>query len=280
MFYQYDFEGNLIDEFDIATHTFNTTAELAFADTPGYIAYGGAGGAFVGQYQGNTYFFGSSPATPVSFIGIYALEAGDIPGPNPPTPPEGDAFFDFEDAFLQWVPIDADGDGYNWRLERNWGNTQNTYSISSQSRDELLELPLTPDNYLVTPYQIDCQLITFRACAKDVNFPAEHFGIAVSTTGGTDPADFTTIWETDMTAKAQGMWYDYAIDLREYDGQEIWIALHHFDCTDQFMLMVDDITLVRKWDQVSDEVPTAFTLSPNPAKDAADEKSKNAAKKN
>ncbi len=251
-------------DYNITTGVFNPTAELEFANTPGYVAYGGAGGAFVGEYNGSICFFGDSPSSP-NFIAIYAL--GDYI-PTPPEPPTGDQFYDFNDAYLRWTNIDADGDGYEWILQRNWGNFENPYSVGSQSRDELLELPLTPDNYLVCPWKLNYDCITFRACAQDANYPYEHFGVAVSTTGNTDAADFTTIWETTMEAKAQGGWYEFAIDLREYQGQDIWVALRHFGCTDQFMLVVDDITLYRSWDGVAD-TPSAPALSlyPNPAAD-------------
>ena len=247
-------------DYNITTGVFNNTAVLEFANTPGYVAYGGAGGAFVGEYDGSICFFGDSPASP-NYIAIYSL--GDYT-PAPPEPPAGDQFYDFNDGYFLWTTIDADGDGYNWMLNRNWGNFENPYSVASQSRDDMLELPLTPDNYMVAPFKLTYGLITFRACAQDAAYPEEHFGVAVSTTGNTDAADFTTIWETTMTAKAQGFWYEFAVDLREYEGQEIWVALRHFGCTDQFMIVVDDITLFREWDQVAEDNSVSLNVYPNP----------------
>ena len=83
--------------------------------------------------------------------------------------------------------------------------------------------------------------ITFWAQAQDANYSAEHFGVAVSTTGNTDASDFTTIAEWTMTAKA-GNWYQYTVDLSAYSGQG-YVAIRHFDCTDQFILNVDDIII-------------------------------------
>jgi hypothetical protein len=196
-----------------------------------------------------------------NLIGIYAL--GDYT-PEPPEPPTGDQFYDFNDGFLRWTTIDADGDGYEWQLNRNWNNPSNTYSAVSASHDDMYELPLTPDNYLVCPFKLTYGLLTFRACAQDAAYPKEHFGVAISTSGNTDANDFTTIWETTMTAKAQGAWYDYAIDLREYEGQEIWVAFRHFGCTDQFMIVVDDVTLYREWDGVTDLLTPSLSIFPNP----------------
>ena len=249
-------------DYNITTGVFNNTAVLDFTTTPGYVAYGGAGGAFVGEYNGSICFFGDSPASP-NFIAIYAL--GDFT-PEPPEPPTGDQFYDFDDGYLQWTTIDADGDGYDWNINRNWGNYNNPYSMVSASVDES-EQPLTPDNYLVCPFKLTYDCITFWACAQDASYPAEHFGVAVSTTGNTDAADFTTIQEWTMTAKAQGYWYEYTVDLREYQGQDIWVAIRHFNSTDQFMIVVDDVTLYREWDGVADSEPAMMSLYPNPATD-------------
>ena len=70
-----------------------------------------------------------------------------------------------------------------------------------------------------------------------------------------------------MTAKDQGIWYEFTIDLSEYAGQDIWVALRHFGCTDQFLIVVDDITLYRNWDAVSDKDSAFISLYPNPAAD-------------
>jgi len=249
-------------DYNITTGVFNNTPVLEFANTPGYVAYGGAGGAFVGEYNGSICFFGDSPASP-NFIAIYALSDYT---PEPPEPPTGNQFFDFDDGYMQWTTIDADGDGYVWNLNRNWGNYNNPYSMVSASCDEY-EQPLTPDNYLVCPFKLTYDCITFWACAQDENYPAEHFGVAVSTKSNTDAADFTTLQEWTLTAKAQGLWYEFTVDLREYQGEEIWVAIRHFDCTDQFMIVVDDITLYREWDGVADNNIATMSLYPNPTTD-------------
>ena len=250
-------------DYDITNGVFNTTAELEFANTPGYVAYGGAGGAFVGEYKGHICFFGDSPSSP-NFIAIYSL--GDFT-PAPPEPPAGDQFYDFNDGYLSWTTIDDDGDGHNWELLRNWNNSSNPYSVMSESRDEMQQQALHPDNYLVCPFKLTYGLITFKACAQDAAYPEEHFGVAVSTTGNTDASDFTTIWETTMTAKSQGQWYDFSVDLREYEGQDIWVAIRHFGCSDQFMIVADDITLYREWTKVGETNGVSFNVYPNPTSD-------------
>ena len=232
-----------------------------FSVTPGWGYACTAGGAFIGDYNGATCFFGDVDKSP-NLIGIYAL--GDYT-PTPPTPPAGDLFFDFNDGIMEWTTIDADGDGYNWEMRRNWGNAQNPYSVTSASYDDYTGTTLYPKNYLVSPYKLDCEEITFLASAQDASNPAEHFGVAVSTEGNTNGDDFTIVWEADMTAKAAGQWYHYDVDLRAYQGQDIYVAIVHFNCSDQFMLNIDDITLYRTYDNVADNIASVLTVYPNPA---------------
>ena len=51
------------------------------------------------------------------------------------------------------------------------------------------------------------------------------------------------VWDVDMTAKEVGNWYFFNVDLREYQGQDIYVAIVHYNCTNQFMVNVDDIML-------------------------------------
>ena len=152
-------------------------------------------------------------------------------------------------------------------MRQNWGNTQNPYSVTSASYDDLNDIILYPKNILVSPYKLDCEEITFIACAQDANHPEEHFGVAVSTEGNTDASDFTIVWETDMDAKGAGSWHYYSVDLRDYQGQDIYVAIIHFSSANHFMLNVDDITLYRTYDQVNENDGTQLTVYPNPATD-------------
>ena len=171
-------------------------------------------------------------------------------------------YYDFEDGLQGWTTIDADGDGFNWieskeRLGVGYGR-ESFYCLFSQSYDNTFDI-LYPDNYLVTPQKFELgeePIFSFWACAQDLEYPEEHFGLAISTAGNTSADDFTTIKEWTLSAKSsreQGTWYQYLVDLREYKGQEVWMALRHFNCFDQYFLAVDDIELIgvmqpMKWD--------------------------------
>ena len=250
-------------DYNINSDSMDPNIIFDFAETPGWGYACSAGGAFIGECNGSIYFFGDVDKSP-NLIGIYAL--GDYT-PTPPTPPEGNIFFDFNDGIMQWTTIDADGDGYCWDMRRNWGYAENPYSVTSASYDDLTQTALHPQNYLVSPYKLDCEQITFIACAQDAEHPTEHFGVAVSTTGNTSADDFTIVWETDMTAKATGEWYYYNVDLRAYQGQEIYVAIVHFACSNQFMLNIDDVMLYRTYDQVAENNTNHVSVYPNPGID-------------
>lgn len=157
-----------------------------------------------------------------------------------------------------WTTIDADGDGFNWAI-----NTQDlTYrsynqpeglgyngstdmvisgSFCSNSNDETYSgKPLFPDNYLVSPSLALGGTISFWAKGMDAADCAEVFGVAVSTSGNTNAANFTMVGET-KTATAE--WTLYSFDLSEYEGQNGYVAIRHFNCTDQDLLCVDDIEI-------------------------------------
>ena len=157
--------------------------------------------------------------------------------------------FDFEQDYVEgrlinWTTIDADGDSYNWTLSpigEGYGHNGSdgvlmSYSYSNYSG------ALNPDNYLVSPklaMTANNHYVTFFASALDEAYPADHFGLAVSTTG-TNATDFTMLQEWTMTAK-QGGWHEYTVDLNSYVGQEIYIAIRHFNSQNNFCLCVDDI---------------------------------------
>ena len=47
----------------------------------------------------------------------------------------------------------------------------------------------------------------------------------------------------DGNTRAQGSWHQYTVDLSDYAGEGRYIAIRHFNCTDMFILDVDDIQL-------------------------------------
>ena len=180
--------------------------------------------------------------------------------------------YDFDNSTTQgWTTIDANNDGYDWVLGSQiggiylasgasltgTGHNESNDMMCSGSYSNATSQAITPDNYLVSPQVALGGSISFWACAQDASYAAEHFAVAVSTTSNTSASAFTNVQEWTMTAKsagipsvgrggqtrAQGNWYQYTVDLSAYSGDG-YVAIRHFNCNDQFILNVDDITIV------------------------------------
>ncbi|MCQ2315695.1 MAG: choice-of-anchor J domain-containing protein [Bacteroidales bacterium] len=179
----------------------------------------------------------------------------------------GDEFsFAFDNDLEGWTNIDGDGDGHVF-YHSNEASNHGTMAVTShsgaghvmgESYCNASYAALTPNDFFVTPQQYNIgasSMLSFWACAQDVNYAAEHFGVAISTSGNTSASDFTTIAEWTLTAKEgakgpratdgsrEGAWYEYTCDLSEYAGQAAWIAIRHFNCSDQFLMCLDDISM-------------------------------------
>ena len=249
-------------DYNIDTDVMDPNYIFDFSQTPGWGPASSAGGAYIGVVNGTQYFFGDVDKSP-NLIGIYAL--GEYV-PVTPVAPEGDIFFDFEDGIMRLNAIDADEDGFNWEMRAIYAVPGNTHCVTSASFDDWTQTVLFPENYLVTPYMLDCEQITFKAQAQDQLHPNEHFGVAVSTTGATAD-DFEIVWDAELTAKTVGDWYDFNVDLRAFQGQDIYVAIVHYNCTNQFSLNIDDIMLHRKYDEtwnVSENATVMCNVFPNP----------------
>ena len=155
----------------------------------------------------------------------------------------------FEGTTDGWTTIDKDGDGYNWQLASVLMSGYNISAhggsdmMSSESYNKTTTTALTPDNWLVSPQVTLGGTFSMYACAQDANYAAEHFGIYVSTGSNTNTNSFVKLGEWTLAAKTQGSWSQYTVDLSAYAGQTGYIAVRHFNCTDQFYLNVDDFTL-------------------------------------
>lgn len=149
----------------------------------------------------------------------------------------------FENGLNGFTNIDADGDGNVWMSHINTGTYNLTVhdgdgSVYSESYNNSIGA-LTPDNYLVTPTAILDGTFKFWAAGQDENYVAEHFTVMVSTESAIDPASFQQVSEeyvatADMT--------EYSVDLSSFAGATGYIAIRHYNCTDLYYLVVDDVT--------------------------------------
>ena len=159
--------------------------------------------------------------------------------------------FDFEDGTLQgWTVLDGDGDGHCWEPSIGGMGHNSNGMVMAYSKDYATGDSLAPNEYLVSPRLVlseDWPVINFYACALDEIYPAEHFGVSISTTVNDDPLAFTLLSQWTIAAKdagnRQGNWYNYTVDLSAYTGQEVYVAIRHHYCSGQSAICVDDITI-------------------------------------
>ena len=140
-----------------------------------------------------------------------------------------------------WTVIDNDGDGYNWAvwvLTLDNGSQQITLSSNSYVNNVGA---LTPDNWVITPQTKLGAQVSFDAWGQDASWAAEVFRVYYSTTG-TGVDDFVALGDDDITAT--GTQTNYAFDLpAEAVGQQGYIAIRHYNVTNQYILNVTNFYL-------------------------------------
>ncbi|MBR2959584.1 MAG: choice-of-anchor J domain-containing protein [Bacteroidales bacterium] len=155
---------------------------------------------------------------------------------------------DFENGLDGWTVIDADGDGYNWEVSSSTdGIPSHSGSAMATSRSYSTSyVALTPDNWLVSPAIVldnTVRQLSWWHHTQDPSYPAEHYAVYISTTGNT-VADFTDepVYETTLTA-ADNEYNIHQVMLNGYEGETIYIAFRHYNCTDMFYFHLDDISI-------------------------------------
>ena len=132
-----------------------------------------------------------------------------------------------------WTLIDADNDGLTWAIfEQGHLNDYDGYSMVSSSQGR------TPDNWLVTPaitLGTSSTLTFWRMRGWMGN--SEHYGVYISTTSASDPSAFTLLYEETP----ERGWGEVTVNLNNYDNETVYIAFRHFNCTNQTILILDDI---------------------------------------
>ena len=171
--------------------------------------------------------------------------------------------YDFDVDIDPWTTIDADGDGFDW----TWYNSANATTrngssgcVASASYDNSYGV-LYPDNWLVSPKVELGGSMTFWFTGQDNSDIEEHFQVYVSTTGNTDPADFKAVSPEYVNTTSR----DYRlcfVDLGAYSGQG-YVAIRHFNCSDQFRLNIEDIQILEPgaWTEVNGITATEYALS-------------------
>lgn len=141
---------------------------------------------------------------------------------------------------LCWDNLDEDGDGEFWFRDGTPGVAPHTGDSCAVSASWLDGTILFPENYLILPQVtpgVD-EHLTYWVAGQDPAYPAEHYGIVVSTTGMA-AADFST--ELFSETLVDEIWVERTVDLSAYQGMDIYIAFKHYNVSDQFWMKIDDV---------------------------------------
>lgn len=154
----------------------------------------------------------------------------------------------FENDFASWTLYDNDGDGNQWSIV----STSDNYGIHGgdkcASSASYASTALTPDNWMVTndPIQIPSSGFTLQwyDATQDPNYPSEHYSVYLSTTGNS-VSDFTSTTAVFDITLSSTDWTLRAVDLSSYAGQSVYVAFRHHDCTNMFVIKIDDIEIFK-----------------------------------
>ena len=110
---------------------------------------------------------------------------------------------------------------------------------SDSYNDELSGLH--PDNWAISPAVLlpEGQVtLTLSAVAQDSKDGKEHFAVYVGSTP--DPEDMVPVsGEEDPVTDGADRTRLFRMDLQAYAGQTVYIGLRHYDCYNQFQLLID-----------------------------------------
>lgn len=158
----------------------------------------------------------------------------------------------FENGLGDWTLVDADNDGFYWMLASDYelesGYVHNGEDcVLSMSYDNESGEPLLPDNWLISsliqlPANNALELSWFDA-ALDEDYPADHYSVYIANDNTVEAflateAVFSISLSTDE-------WTKRTLSLAAYEGQEVYVAFRHHDCTDEFVMMIDDIAILQ-----------------------------------
>ena len=162
--------------------------------------------------------------------------------------------WDFEEGADYWTFIDSDGDGKNWYLNGDGDTTSGALCLSSASWDNESGA-LTPDNWAFTPrvQLTESNYLSFWINAEDIEFQDEHFAVYIAK--GSPEGEITTLIpetvfpEVDYVELGyEGLYVHCIVQIpQEFDNEVVCIGFRHFNCTDMYLLDIDDVSITEEY---------------------------------
>lgn len=191
-------------------------------------------------------------------------------------------YFENESVSPRWTTLDLDGDGKTWRLQeaQDWTTVLgfSGYVYISDSFDTAANLPLNPNNVLVSPtfiYELpriknggnNSIGISFRIAAADAIKFSESYAVYLLPVNQTFSANETPIYFETLTSGSTSR--NIFVDRLDWEimGKEMKLYFRHFNSPNQKALVIDDIRNFNTTMSVNDVAQKNKTvISPNPAK--------------
>ena len=141
-----------------------------------------------------------------------------------------------------WNNIDADGDGYKWQntLITQGGDESDPYPCAMSASYLNVIGALTPDNYLVSPkiYIEEGAKLTYEVAAIDQSYYQDHYAVLIGTMENGAFKTVATLLEENVPSPSTTT---RTIDLSEHKGKSVCIAFRHFNCTDMYIMTIDNV---------------------------------------
>lgn len=160
----------------------------------------------------------------------------------------------YDDGFDGWTTFDAsiDNRDHPWWHSSNYithmvERIGDIFSGKSCLISEgyctasMIEYTVPIDNYMVSPKirATKDSKFSFWLKTSDIYYLGQHFGVAVSEESNNVGEDFITIKDWIITQDSATEWTKYSIDLAEYEGKDIYVAVRHF-FTEQEWIELDN----------------------------------------
>ena len=151
-------------------------------------------------------------------------------------------YFNSLEELDNWTVYDSDNDSFNWYWTdyayKSFDGNGKIYSESFHDGNIL-----TPDNWTLTPKVklADKNLsLSLWAAAQDNKYP-DTFRIYI---GLTDTLEDMKPLTEDIIVSSSGNYTQYTCDIPdEYAGKEVYIAIRHYNCADEYVLCIDNLEI-------------------------------------
>ena len=76
--------------------------------------------------------------------------------------------------------------------------------------------------------------------AQDPSYPSDYYEVKLSTTDKSLASFTTTLYSETIS---ENVWDQRIVDLSSYAGQKVYIAFEHYNCTDWYVMKIDDVSM-------------------------------------